>query len=225
MSWFLQPGLKWSSGFPRGAIGKELTCQCRRCQLDLWVRKIPLQEGMAAHSSILAWRTPWTEELGGLQSTGLQRVIRHNSSDLAHTHSRVVFSRVKNADIFHLLGFNSIKDLKALLHVALEAEPGPCPKDAMLFLSPFFLVFASLSFLNQQLFKYAFWNSRKVREAGICSLQGTGWGAWGGGGGWNGNDGKPSVSTMSRSPTGSCVVSCTIQAIFMPKPYCACLLK
>ena len=31
-----------------------------------------LQEGMATHSSILAWRIPWTEEPGGLQSTGLQ---------------------------------------------------------------------------------------------------------------------------------------------------------
>ena len=34
----------------------------------------PLEEGMATHSSILAWRSPWTEEPGGLQSTGLQRV-------------------------------------------------------------------------------------------------------------------------------------------------------
>ena len=34
----------------------------------------PLEEGMAKHSSILAWRTPWTEEPGGLQSMGLQRV-------------------------------------------------------------------------------------------------------------------------------------------------------
>ena len=39
-----------------------------------WVRKIPLQKGMATHSSILAWRIPWTEESGGLQSMGLQRV-------------------------------------------------------------------------------------------------------------------------------------------------------
>ena len=31
-------------------------------------------EGMATHSSILPWRIPWTEELGGLQSIGLQRV-------------------------------------------------------------------------------------------------------------------------------------------------------
>ena len=33
----------------------------------------PLEEGMATHPSILAWRIPWTEEPGGLQSTGLQR--------------------------------------------------------------------------------------------------------------------------------------------------------
>ena len=34
----------------------------------------PLEEHMATRSSILAWRTPWTEEPGGLQSTGSQRV-------------------------------------------------------------------------------------------------------------------------------------------------------
>ena len=37
----------------------------------------PLEMGTAIHSSILAWRIPWTEEAGGLQSMGLQRV-RHN---------------------------------------------------------------------------------------------------------------------------------------------------
>ena len=34
----------------------------------------PLEEGMATHSSILAWSIPWTEEPDGLQSMGLQRV-------------------------------------------------------------------------------------------------------------------------------------------------------
>ena len=34
----------------------------------------PLEEGLATHSSILAWGTPWTEETGGLQFMGLQRV-------------------------------------------------------------------------------------------------------------------------------------------------------
>ena len=33
-----------------------------------------LEEGMASHSSILAWRIPWAEQAGGLQSMGLQRV-------------------------------------------------------------------------------------------------------------------------------------------------------
>jgi len=37
-------------------------------------RKDPLEKEMAPNSSILAWRIPWMEELGGLQSTGLQRV-------------------------------------------------------------------------------------------------------------------------------------------------------
>ena len=41
-----------------------------------------LEEGMTTHSSILAWKIPWTEESGGLQSMGLQRV-RHDWSDWA----------------------------------------------------------------------------------------------------------------------------------------------
>ena len=40
-------------------------------------REDPLEEGMATQSSILAWRIPWTEESGGLQSMGLLRV-RHD---------------------------------------------------------------------------------------------------------------------------------------------------
>ena len=45
---------------------------------ETWVQSLgwedPLQKGMATHSSFLAWRTPWTEEPGGLQSMGSQRV-------------------------------------------------------------------------------------------------------------------------------------------------------
>ena len=43
-----------------------------------------LEEGTATHCSILAWRIPWTEEPGGLQSIESQRV-GHNCSNLAHT--------------------------------------------------------------------------------------------------------------------------------------------
>ena len=46
-----------------------------------WLRSLgwedPLEKGKATHSSILAWRIPWTEGPGGLQSTGSQRV-RHD---------------------------------------------------------------------------------------------------------------------------------------------------
>ena len=50
---------------------------------------------MAAHSSILAWKIPWTEETGGLQSIGWQRV-RHDWSDLAQpsyllNHTNLIF--------------------------------------------------------------------------------------------------------------------------------------
>ena len=43
---------------------------------DPWLEKSPLEKGMATCSSSLVWRIPWTEEPGGLQSTGLQRVGR-----------------------------------------------------------------------------------------------------------------------------------------------------
>ena len=46
---------------------------------------------MATHCRILAWRVPWTEEPGGLQSTGSQRV-RHNWGDNTHAHSTVLYS-------------------------------------------------------------------------------------------------------------------------------------
>ena len=44
-----------------------------------WIQSLgwedPLEEGMATHSSILAWRTPWIEEPGGLQSMALQNQL------------------------------------------------------------------------------------------------------------------------------------------------------
>ena len=45
-----------------------------RVGLDPWVRKIPLEEGMATHPNVLAWRIPWTEEPGRLRSIGSERV-------------------------------------------------------------------------------------------------------------------------------------------------------
>ena len=72
-------------GFPGGTRGKEPTCQCRRCW-EMQVRSLgwegPLEKGMATHSTILAWKIPWTEEPGKLQSMGSQRV-RQDWSNLA----------------------------------------------------------------------------------------------------------------------------------------------
>jgi len=43
-------------------------------QVQFLGQEDPLEKGMVTHSSIVAWRIPWTEEPGGLQSMGLQRV-------------------------------------------------------------------------------------------------------------------------------------------------------
>ena len=59
-------------GFPDGLDNKKICLQCRRSRFDPWVGKI-LEKRMATHCSILAWRIPWTEELGRLQSMGSQR--------------------------------------------------------------------------------------------------------------------------------------------------------
>ena len=55
--------------------------KCLPAMQETWVQSLgredPLEKEMAAHSSVLAWRIPWTEEPGGLQSMGSQRV-RHD---------------------------------------------------------------------------------------------------------------------------------------------------
>ena len=77
--------IKYSS-FPlnRGYLAASLvaeTVENPPATQETWVQSLgwedPLEEGMGTHSSTLAWRNPWTEGPGGLQSMGLQRV-RHN---------------------------------------------------------------------------------------------------------------------------------------------------
>ena len=63
-------------GFPGGSVVKNPPT-VQELQ-EMWVQSPSwedrLEKGMATHSSILAWRIPWTEEPGGLQSIGSQRV-------------------------------------------------------------------------------------------------------------------------------------------------------
>ena len=76
-------------GFAAGASGKECACQCRRYKRQglspCW--EDPLEEGTASHSSILAWRMPWTEKPGGLQSRGSQGVGHDGSNLVQYTSS------------------------------------------------------------------------------------------------------------------------------------------
>ena len=83
---------KTPSSFPGGTSGKESACQFRRPKsrrFDPWVRKIPRRRKMAAHSNTLAWRIPWIEEPGRLQSIGWQKA-RHDWSVLAHMHTKLL---------------------------------------------------------------------------------------------------------------------------------------
>ena len=61
---------------PRGSEGKESACNAGHPGLIPGSGRFP-GEGMVTHSGILAWRIPWTEEPGRLQSMGLQRVRYH----------------------------------------------------------------------------------------------------------------------------------------------------
>ena len=68
-------------GLPPNLEGASLVAQTEKNLLamqETWVRSLgwedPIEKGIATHSSIPAWRIQWTEEPGGLQSMGSQRV-------------------------------------------------------------------------------------------------------------------------------------------------------
>ena len=139
---------------------------------EIWVQSLdqedPLEKEMATHCNILAWEIPWTEEPDRPQSTVSQGVTTEWLAQL----------------------YKEFKDI--VICVSLGVEPEPNPKAALLFLGCPFLVSASVLFPDWQRFKSALWNSEKVMEAGVYSLQETG------------GHGKVSVS---RSPSGSFLVS------------------
>ena len=69
--------------------------EMQEMQVQALGQEDPLEEGMATHSSILTGESPWTEEPGGLQSIGLQRV-GHDWSSLACMHTPDLDSLVNN---------------------------------------------------------------------------------------------------------------------------------
>ena len=74
---------------------------------ETWVRPLgredPLEKEMATHSSILAWRIPWTEELGGLQSTGRKE---SDTTERLHFTSQHMYMQSRFIVVYiHLLAF------------------------------------------------------------------------------------------------------------------------
>ena len=77
----------------------------------------PLEEGMRIHSNILAWKIPWTEKPGGLQSIGSQRV-GHNWSDYADTHIHLCFQLYGHPVNFHVsVAMEFIQQKLIVLHI------------------------------------------------------------------------------------------------------------
>ena len=103
-SW-LWPSVGRLVGLPDSSAGKESTCNAGdRREKEKRVQSLgqedPLREEMATHSIILAWKIPWTEEPGGLQSKGSQR-IRHDW-ETEHTCREVSMSQCLSRDSFFI---------------------------------------------------------------------------------------------------------------------------
>ena len=82
--------LKSLWGFPGNSVVKNLPAM-----QETWVRSLDQEDTRekeaATHSSILAWEIPWTEEPGGLQFMGLQRVRRDLATKQQQQHTSVIF--------------------------------------------------------------------------------------------------------------------------------------
>ena len=72
----------------------------------------PLEKEMATHSRSLAWRIPWTEEPGGLQSLGLQRVGHELATSLHFTSLLFILFIIAKASDKELCDFSSLLDLE-----------------------------------------------------------------------------------------------------------------
>jgi len=66
--------LRNNSGLPWWLKQQRIRLPMQKTQVQSLGWKDPLEKGMATHSNILAWRIPWTEDPGGLQSMGSQRI-------------------------------------------------------------------------------------------------------------------------------------------------------
>ena len=83
------PKIILNDGLPRWCSGEESTCHLQEVQ-EKWIWSLDwedaLEKEMATHSSILAWKVPWTEE-PSRQFIGLQRVGHNWETERVHTHT------------------------------------------------------------------------------------------------------------------------------------------
>ena len=94
-----------SMGFPGGANGKELACQCRRhkrCRLDPWVGKIPWRRAWQPTPVFLPGESHGQRSLEGYHPLGLQRV-RYYLSDLVFMHSSALKDTVRKQTLIAAL--------------------------------------------------------------------------------------------------------------------------
>ena len=72
--------------FPGGSVSKDLQCRrCKRHRFDPW--EDPLVEGVATHSSSLAWRIPWAKEPGGYTPWSCKELDTTEATEHTHKHN------------------------------------------------------------------------------------------------------------------------------------------
>ena len=88
---------------------------------EIWVQSLgqkdPLEEGMATHSSILAWRTPWADVPGRLQSIGSQRVSHHGVTEQQQPHQPVEQQPQNEEGPCRKLGWETVQLTRMLTEV------------------------------------------------------------------------------------------------------------
>ena len=147
-------------GFPSDSSGK--VCQCRRHKR---LGSIPgsgrsPRGGNGNPLQCVAWRIPWTEESGGLQSIGSQRV-RHNWSHLAHTHTWHRYSCFLFSSLFSFCSLSFLPLLSSTWASGLQSERERSGQSSKLIIT---------SKLNLQLNKHRLDFLGKFQFQVFCSL-------------------------------------------------------